>query len=193
VGREHKVIEIPAEPADPARLPPALKPFKAVPPLITDINLSLDDRFLYVACWGTGDLRCYDVSEPLNPHLKGSVRLGGIASHAAHPKGGELNGGPQMLEVSRAGKRIYFSNSLYSAWDAQFCPEGIRGWVVKVDAVADGGLKLDPHFFIPFEDEQLECAVLLTDSIGHYILQRPNEATSGALKPERSQLGQVPC
>jgi selenium-binding protein 1 len=149
-----KVIEIPAEPADPARLPPALKPFKAVPPFITDINLSLDDRFLYVACWGTGELRCYDVSEPLNPQPKGSVRLGGIASHAAHPKGGELNGGPQMLEVSRDGKRIYFSNSLYSAWDAQFYPEGIRGWVVKVDALADGGLKLDPDFFIPFEGER---------------------------------------
>jgi methanethiol oxidase len=149
-----KVIEIPAEPADPVRLPPALKPFKAVPPLITDINLSLDDRFLYVACWGTGELRCYDVSESLNPQLKGSVRLGGIASHAAHPKGGELNGGPQMLEVSRDGKRIYFSNSLYSAWDAQFYPEGIRGWVVKVDALADGGLKLDPDFFISFEGER---------------------------------------
>jgi len=25
--------------------------FKAVPPLITDINLSLDDRFLYVSCF----------------------------------------------------------------------------------------------------------------------------------------------
>ena len=32
------------------------KPFGAVPPLITDINLSLDDRFLYVSCWGTGEL-----------------------------------------------------------------------------------------------------------------------------------------
>ncbi len=40
-----RVIEIPAEPADPAVLPPALKPFKAVPPLVTDINLSLDDTF----------------------------------------------------------------------------------------------------------------------------------------------------
>ena len=98
-----------------------------------------------------GELRCYDVSEPLSPRLKGSVRLGGIASHAAHPKGGEPNGGPQMLEVSRDGKRIYFSNSLYSSWAAQFYPDGIRGWVVKVDALADGGLKLDPDFFIPFE------------------------------------------
>src|SRR5438093_1122385 len=35
-----KVIEIPAEPADPDKLPPLLKGFKAVPPLVTDIDLS---------------------------------------------------------------------------------------------------------------------------------------------------------
>ncbi len=70
-----KVIEIPAEPADESVLPPALKPFKAVPPLITDINLSLDDKFLYVACFGTGDLKQYDVSDPFKPKETGSVRL----------------------------------------------------------------------------------------------------------------------
>ncbi|MDP9352891.1 MAG: selenium-binding family protein, partial [Chloroflexota bacterium] len=62
-----KVIEIPAEPADPELLPPALQPFGAVPPLITDINLSLDDRILYVSCWGTGEFRQYDVSDPFDP------------------------------------------------------------------------------------------------------------------------------
>ena len=36
----------PAEPADPALLPPMLKGFSAVPPLVTDIDLSMDDRFL---------------------------------------------------------------------------------------------------------------------------------------------------
>jgi hypothetical protein len=45
--------------------------------LVTDINLSLDDRFLYVSCWGTGELRQYDVSDPFHPKLTGSVRLGG--------------------------------------------------------------------------------------------------------------------
>src|SRR5262249_19235633 len=50
-----KVIEIPAEPAEAALLPPALKPFGAVPPLVTDIDLSLDDRYLYISCWGTGE------------------------------------------------------------------------------------------------------------------------------------------
>jgi selenium-binding protein 1 len=62
-----KVIEIPAEPADPEKLPPLLKGFKAVPPLVTDINLSLDDRFRYVSCWGTGEFIQYDVSDPANP------------------------------------------------------------------------------------------------------------------------------
>ncbi|MCV5180256.1 selenium-binding family protein, partial [Escherichia coli] len=41
-GREwkiRKVIEVPAEGADPALLPPLLQGFGAVPPLITDINL----------------------------------------------------------------------------------------------------------------------------------------------------------
>ena len=76
-----KVIEIPAEPADPDLLPPVLKGFKAVPPLVTDIDLSMDDRFLYVACWGTGDLRQYDVSDPFNPKLTGKV--GSAASSRA--------------------------------------------------------------------------------------------------------------
>jgi len=149
-----KVIEIPAEAADPDRLPPALQPFKAVPPLVTDINLSLDDRFLYVSCWGTGDFRQYDVTDPFEPRLTGSVRLGGIVSHASYPGGGPLNGGPQMLEVSRDGRRIYVSNSLYASWDAQFYPEGIRGWVVKLDANPGGGITVDPKFFVSFEDER---------------------------------------
>ncbi|MBX6343044.1 MAG: selenium-binding protein, partial [Thermomicrobiaceae bacterium] len=149
-----KVIEIPAEPADPSLLPPALQPFGAVPPLVTDINLSLDDRFLYVSCWGTGEFRQYDVSDPFQPRLTGSVHLGGIVRHAPHPAGGALNGGPQMVEVSRDGRRIYVSNSLYASWDAQFYPEGIRGWIAKIDASPEGGLSVDPNFFVMFDGER---------------------------------------
>ena len=149
-----KVIEIPAEAAHPDQLPPALQPFKAVPPLVTDINLSLDDRFLYVSCWGTGDFRQYDVTDPFEPRLTGSVRLGGIVSHAPHLTHGPLNGGPQMVEVSRDGRRIYVSNSLYDSWDAQFYPEGIRGWVAKLDAAPEGGIAVDPSFFASFEGER---------------------------------------
>ena len=80
-----KVIEIPAEPAERGSLPELLKGFKAVPPLLTDIDLSVDDRYLYVSCWGTGEMRQYDVSDPFNPKLVGSVHIGGIASRAPHP------------------------------------------------------------------------------------------------------------
>jgi len=147
-----KVIEIPAEPAEPEKLPPILKGFKAVAPLITDINLSLDDRFLYVSCWGTGEFRQYDVSDPLHPKLTGSVHLGGIVRQAAHPSkpAQPLNGGPQMVEVSRDGRRVYFTNSLYAPWDKQFYPESIRSWMVKLDADPQGGLRLDPKFFLEF-------------------------------------------
>jgi selenium-binding protein 1 len=147
-----KVIDIPAEAADPEQLPPMLQGFKAVPPLITDINLSLDDRFLYISCWGTGEFLQYDVSDPFHPKKTGSIHLGGIVRHAPHPAQPKapLNGGPQMVEVSRDGKRIYFTNSLYSPWDVQFYPEGIRSWMVKVDAAPGGGIQIDPKFFVEF-------------------------------------------
>jgi selenium-binding protein 1 len=150
-----KVIEIPAEPVEDASLlPPLLQGFKAVPPLLTDIVLSLDDRFLYASCWGTGELRQYDVSDPLHPKLTGSIHLGGIVRRAAHPKNPNkpLNGGPQMVEASRDGQRVYFTNSLYRTWDEQFYPDGVRSWMAKVDVLPEGGMKLDPNFFLEFDE-----------------------------------------
>ena len=151
-----KVIEIPAEPADPAQLPPLLQGFKAVPPLLTDINLSVDDRFLYASCWGTGEMRQYDVRDPFNPKLVGSVHIGGIVRQAPHPANPKqpLNGGPQMVELSRDGRRVFFTNSLYAAWDKQFYPEGIRGWMVKLDVAPEGGIQFDPKFFAEFGDRR---------------------------------------
>jgi selenium-binding protein 1 len=148
-----KVIEIPAEPANPDDLPPILKDFKAVPPFVTDINLSMDDRFLYVSCWGSGEMRQYDVSDPINPRLTGSVRIGGVVRRAPHPKNPRtpLNGAPQMVEVSRDGRRIYFTNSLYSTVDDQLYPDGIRSWMVKLNADPAGGLSLDNDFFVEFD------------------------------------------
>jgi methanethiol oxidase len=145
-----KVITVPAEPADASLLPPVLQPFGAVPPLVTDIDLSVDDRFLYVSCWGTGELKQYDVSDPFNPREIGSARLGGIVGRVPHPAAPDLPlaGGPQMVEVSRDGRRVYVTNSLYGAWDDQFYPDGVGAWLAKfdVDPVA-GGLALDGRMF----------------------------------------------
>lgn len=149
-----KVIDVPAEPADPEKLPPMLKGFKAVAPLLVDINLSLDDKYLYASCWGTGEFIQYDVSDPFHPKKTGSVHIGGIVRRAAHPAKPKetLNGGPQMVEVSRDGKRIYFTNSLYSTIDEQFYPDGVKSWMVKVNAKPGGGMEFDPKFFLQFDE-----------------------------------------
>ena len=141
-----KVITIPAEPAETDQLPPALQPFGAAPPLVSDIDLSVDDRWLYVSCWGTGELKQYDVSDPHNPKETGSVRLGGIVSRTPHPAVPELSlaGAPQMVEVSRDGRRVYFTNSLYASWDDIFYPDGVGAWMARIDADTEsGGMSLD--------------------------------------------------
>jgi len=145
-----KVIEIPAEPATEDQLPPVLKGFKAVPPLVTDINLSLDDRFLYVSCWGTGEFIQYDVSDPANPKLTGQLWLGGLLGKPSDA-GRELNGGPQMLQLSLDGRRLYVTNSLLSTWDNQFYPE-LRSWLLRIDCDPNGGMEIDRDFFVDFHD-----------------------------------------
>ena len=141
-----------SRPSRPTRrpLPPALQPFGAVPPLVTDIDLSVDDRMLYVSCWGTGELKQYDVSDPAHPREVGSVRLGGIVGRAAHPAApgrARWPAAPQMVEVSRDGRRVYITNSLYGAWDDQFYPDGVGAWMAKIDADPAGGLSVDERFF----------------------------------------------
>jgi methanethiol oxidase len=145
-----KVITIPAEPADSDDLPSALKPFGAVPPLVSDIDLSVDDHWLYVSCWATGELKQYDVSDPFHPRETASVHLGGIVRREPHPVAPDvpLRGGPQMVEISRDGRRVYVTNSLYAPWDEVFYPEGVGAWMAKLDAdVATGGLVADTRFF----------------------------------------------
>ena len=97
-----KVIEIPAQPAEPAAAPASAEGIQgAVPPLVTDLNLSLDDRFLYVSCFGTGELRQYDVTDPFNPVQTGSVQIGGIV----HAHGAPASIGRQAVERRTADGR----------------------------------------------------------------------------------------
>lgn len=49
-----------------------------VPPLITDILISLDDKFLYSSNWLRGDLVQYDISDPANPRFASRIWLGGV-------------------------------------------------------------------------------------------------------------------
>jgi methanethiol oxidase len=121
-----------------------------VPALITDIVLSMDDRFLYVSNWLHGDLRQYDVSDPRAPRLTGRLQLGGVLGRPIDgPR--ELSGGPQMIQLSFDGRRLYVSNSLYSTWDNQFYP-GLRSWLLRVNCDPEGGMELDADFFVDFHE-----------------------------------------
>ncbi|MGA0300615.1 MAG: selenium-binding protein SBP56-related protein, partial [Paracoccaceae bacterium] len=145
-----KTITIPPVPADPDDLPELLKGFAAVPPLVTDIDLSLDDKYLYVACWGTGEMHQYDVSDPMNPVLNGKVEIGGIVAKKKHPNGSDFGYGPQMVEISRDGKRVYWTNSLYSTWDDQFYPGERGAAMVMADVRENGDFALNKDFFVKF-------------------------------------------
>ena len=156
-----KAIAIADEPHSATPLPSLLRPSGAVPALIADIALSPDDRFLYVACWGAGDLRQFDVSNPLRPREIASVRIGGIAAPAAHPSQAQgLTGGPATVTVSRDGRRVYLTNSLSPSWDARLYPDGLRGWMVKLDADPAGGIAFDPNFFVDFGNRRPHRAYL---------------------------------
>lgn len=147
-----KVITIPARNVAPELLPEALRGFGALPPLITGLSLSLDDRLLYVSCWGSGELLQYQVADPFHPVLVGGIALGGIVDRAPHPSSPSeaRAGGPQTVVLSRDGRRAYVTNSFHTPWDAQLYPDGIGGWMAKVDVDLDGGMRLDPDFLAEF-------------------------------------------
>ncbi|NXC04619.1 SBP1 oxidase, partial [Orthonyx spaldingii] len=161
-----KVIEVPSKKVQGWLLPD-------MPALITDILISLDDRFLYFSCWLHGDVRQYDISDPAQPRLVGQVFLGGSLCKGGpvtvledrelreQPEpfviqGKKVAGGPQMLQLSLDGRRLYVSTSLYSAWDRQFYPELIREGSVLLQLDVDterGGLSVNPKFLVDFGRE----------------------------------------
>jgi hypothetical protein len=156
----HQVIAIPDEPGGVETLPQVLQSHGAVPALITDMALSPDDCFLYVACWGSGQIKQFDVSDPHLPRETASVRIGGIAARAAHPaQVRRLNGGPATVTVSHDGRRLYVTNALSPYWEDLFYPNGLQGWMIKLDA-GHGGIAIDPNFFVDFGERRPQRARL---------------------------------
>ena len=52
--------------------------------LITDILISMDDKYLYFSNWLQGDVRQYDITDTKNPKLVGQVSIITIATIAYH-------------------------------------------------------------------------------------------------------------
>jgi selenium-binding protein 1 len=127
-----------------------------VPGLISDLVVSLDDRWLYLSNWLQGDVRQYDISDPSKPKMTGQIWVGGVIGNA--PKLGDTmaRGGPQMLQLSLDGKRLYVTDSLFSSWDNQFYPKIAEhgSLMLQIDADTErGGLKLNERFLVDFGKE----------------------------------------
>ena len=127
-----------------------------VPSLITDILVSMDDKYIYFANWLHGDLRQYDVSDPSNPVMTGQVWLGGLLGKAPEVNGHTIAGAPQMIQMSLDGQRLYVTTSLFSTWDNQFYPDMTKtgGCMIQVDCdTENGGMNINPDFFVDFGEE----------------------------------------
>ena len=158
-----KIITIPAEPADPDLLPPALKGFKAVPPLVTDIDLSMDDQLPLRLVLGHRRPAAVRRLRPVQPeaHRQGADRRHRRARRPSGGQAGKLSGGPQMVEISRDGKRVYFTNSLYGAIDPQFYEGGFDGWMVKLDVEPERRHRVRRKFFLDWPKGHLPHQVRL--------------------------------
>jgi selenium-binding protein 1 len=127
-----------------------------LPGLISDIVVSLDDRWLYVSNWLQGDVRQYDIRDPAKPRLAGRAWVGGKLGKAGPFRGLAPRGGPQMLQLSLDGRRLYVTDSLFSSWDNQFYPAiGKQGsMLLQLDANTDaGGLAVNDRFLVDFGKE----------------------------------------
>jgi selenium-binding protein 1 len=143
-----KVIDIPAIELEGWPFP--------VPSLITDLLVSMDDRYLYLANWLHGDVRQYEISDPAHPILKGQVWCGGVLGKGENAGSRRLVGGPNMIQLSLDGQRLYVTSSLLSSWDNQFYPDIAKqgSYLIKIDCnTENGGIYIDPGFFVDFGKE----------------------------------------
>ncbi|XP_050421456.1 methanethiol oxidase [Adelges cooleyi] len=140
---------------------------------ITDILISLDDKYLYFSNWLHGDIRQYDITDTQNPQLVGQIFLGGLILKGSELtvikdtelkeqplpvfiKDRRLYGSPQMLQLSLDGKRLYVTTALFTPWDKEFFPDSVKNGstLVKVDVDTEkGGLTLDREFLVDFGKE----------------------------------------
>ena len=102
-----------------------------MPGVMTDILISMDDKYLYFSNWVHGDVRQYDITDTRNPKLTGQVFFGGsiqaggpvtvtedtelsVQPGVRYIKEKRIWGAPQMLQLSLDGERNYFSVGIFT-------------------------------------------------------------------------------
>lgn len=109
----------------------------------TDIVLSSDDKFLYVANWvggggsEAGNIQQWNIEDPFKPFLVAQVD----SPYA------------QMMRLSLDNLRLYYGNSLLSGWDDTEFPAGVtRNISYSIRKIiidhSNGGMVLDSDFIV---------------------------------------------
>ncbi|SFR60109.1 selenium-binding protein SBP56-related protein [Halogeometricum limi] len=143
--RAEKVIDVETREHDDWEIP--------VPGVITDLVVSMDDRYLFFSNWVHGEVRMYDASDRAHPRLTDTLAVGGLYGDPNPTGDRPLNAGPQMLQLSLDGTRLYFTTSLYSTWDDQFFPGEAEAGSVMLKADVNprkGTMTLDTDFLVDF-------------------------------------------
>uniref|UniRef100_A0A1I7T6T7 Methanethiol oxidase n=1 Tax=Caenorhabditis tropicalis TaxID=1561998 RepID=A0A1I7T6T7_9PELO len=147
-----------------------------MPALLTDMIISMDDRWLYVCGFLHGIVWRFDIQDPFRVSLHAKINIGGIFESSPEvrvktanamedrwwlppearslPRGTPFRGGPALMQLSKDGSRLYVCNSFYKAWDAQFYPELISdgGQMVRVDIIGDE-MRLNEKFLVDMKGQ----------------------------------------
>merc|ERR1711892_1060139 len=83
-----KVVDVPDKEVENWILP-------KMPGVMTDILISMDDKYLYFSNWLHGDIRQYDITDTRKPKLTGQIFIGGSIT-AEGPVKDTKDGGLQM-------------------------------------------------------------------------------------------------
>ena len=122
-----------------------------VPGVITDLVLSMDDRFLYFANWLHGDLRQYDVSDPANPKLTGQLWLGGVLGK---PSDGRPRAARRTADAPALLRRPPTLRHQLALLDLgqPVLPGAALVAAARSNCDPNGGMEVDRDFFVDFHD-----------------------------------------
>jgi selenium-binding protein 1 len=130
-------------------------------PLLVDISISADDRFMWADTWNDGMTRLFDISDPHAPKLVLEQSIGG-----------QVN----MVSQSWDGKRVYFTSSLLANWDKKKVEAGDLQFLKAYDW---DGKKLTSKLSIDFLKEGLGAPHIM--SFGARSLYASTPASAGAV------------
>merc|ERR1712013_378816 len=117
-----KVIDIPNKEVDGWILP-------EMPGVMTDILISMDDKYLYFSNWLHGDIRQYDITDTRSPS-DAAAQFGRQEAVRDH------------LPLLPLDKQFY----------PEMCNKGSMMFIIDVDTV-NGGMQLNPDFMVDFGAE----------------------------------------